>query len=96
MNSSAGVLGCSSLRYIFPDSCKVFGLFYTHSLHLIHFFLSSPPPVLAFPLFSASPKLVAADFIISGDTDLLNIREKITIPIVSAGEFLEILADSTS
>ncbi|MBD2482242.1 putative toxin-antitoxin system toxin component, PIN family [Planktothrix sp. FACHB-1365] len=44
----------------------------------------------------ACAKLVDADFIISGDTDLLNIREKITIPIVSAGEFLDILADSTS
>ena len=36
-----------------------------------------------------------ADFIISGDTDLLNIRAEVTIPIVTAGEFMDILANST-
>ncbi|MGD1808750.1 putative toxin-antitoxin system toxin component, PIN family [Dapis sp. BLCC M126] len=43
----------------------------------------------------ACAKLVNADFIISGDTDLLNIKAKVTIPIVSAGEFMDILANST-
>jgi predicted nucleic acid-binding protein len=34
---------------------------------------------------------VNADFIISGDADILDIKEKITIPIVTSGEFLDIL-----
>ncbi|WP_437126729.1 IS4 family transposase [Planktothrix tepida] len=60
MKSSAGVLGCSSLRYIFPDSCKVFGLFYTPPLHLIHFFLSSPPLCSGFSPFFSKPQLSVA------------------------------------
>jgi putative toxin-antitoxin system toxin component, PIN family len=43
----------------------------------------------------ACAKLANADFIISGDTDLLNIKAEVTIPIVSAGEFMDILANST-
>jgi predicted nucleic acid-binding protein len=40
----------------------------------------------------AGAKLANADFIISGDADLLNIKEEVTIAIVNYGEFLDILA----
>ena len=41
----------------------------------------------------ACAKLANADFIISGDTDILNVKDDISIPVVNAGEFLEILAN---
>lgn len=40
----------------------------------------------------ACAKLANADFIISGDADLLNVNGNISIPIVNAGQFLDILA----
>ncbi|NET27959.1 putative toxin-antitoxin system toxin component, PIN family [Okeania sp. SIO1I7] len=43
----------------------------------------------------ACAKLANADFIISGDTDLLNIKAEVIIPIVSADEFIDILANYT-
>ncbi|GDZ93178.1 hypothetical protein PA905_10130 [Planktothrix agardhii CCAP 1459/11A] len=42
---------------IFTDSCKVFALFYTHPLHLIHFFCSSPPVCSGFSPFFSKPYL---------------------------------------
>jgi len=42
----------------------------------------------------ACAQLVNADFIISGDADILNIKEKIAIPVLNSGEFLELLASS--
>jgi putative PIN family toxin of toxin-antitoxin system len=41
----------------------------------------------------ACAKLANADFIISGDADILNVKDDISIPVVNAGEFLEILAN---
>lgn len=43
----------------------------------------------------ACAKLVNADFIVSGDADILNLKDAIAIPIVNAGEFLELLASSS-
>jgi putative PIN family toxin of toxin-antitoxin system len=40
----------------------------------------------------ACARSVNADFIISGDADILDIKEKVTIPIVTSGEFLDIFA----
>lgn len=40
----------------------------------------------------ACARSVNADFIISGDADILDIEEKVKIPIVTSGEFLDILA----
>ncbi len=40
----------------------------------------------------ACAKLANADFIISGDADLLNVKDDISIQVVNAGQFLDILA----
>ena len=40
----------------------------------------------------ACARSVNADFIISGDADILDIKEKVTITIVTSGEFLDMLA----
>jgi putative PIN family toxin of toxin-antitoxin system len=40
----------------------------------------------------ACAKLANADFIISGDADILNLKDEISIPVVNAGQFLDILA----